>query len=94
MEAVERDGARLLRCTECGHRFGGCEDDPRRGAVLQGLALDTGMPDDVDCDPSYRLRQYSCPGCGTAIAVDVQRGAEPVLGGDDLGPHLGASQRG
>jgi len=80
VEAVEADGRRALRCTECHHRFGDYESDYKQGALMRELPITatselnrTGRTDEIV------LREFSCPGCGTAVAMDVQRRDEPVL---------------
>ena len=37
------------------------------------------MPSNAECDRDYVLREYCCPGCGTALTVDVQNQAEAPL---------------
>ncbi|MDX6723835.1 MAG: hypothetical protein QOD73_2239 [Solirubrobacteraceae bacterium] len=78
VEAVEHDGRRSLRCTVCGHGFGDYGDDHKRAALVRELTLTAGNPHNDHCDPDYVLREYCCPGCGTAIAVDVQHRDEPM----------------
>ena len=46
--------------------------------VMRELPLDAGMPSNAECDQDYVLREYSCPGCGTALVVDVQKRDEPI----------------
>jgi N-methylhydantoinase B len=79
VEAVEADGERSLRCTVCHHRFGGYEEDHKRGAVMRELPLTAISPHNFLCLPEFKLREFYCPGCGTAIASDVQRSDEPIL---------------
>jgi len=79
VEAVELDGQRSLRCTECGYRFGDYEHDHKRSALMRELPLTAVSPHNRLCLPEFVLREFSCPGCGTALAADVQRRDEPVL---------------
>ncbi|HUB76318.1 MAG TPA: hydantoinase B/oxoprolinase family protein, partial [Solirubrobacteraceae bacterium] len=66
-------GGRAIRCTVCHRRLAAAEDDPRRGALMRELPLLAASPHNADCLPDYVLREYSCPGCATAFACDVQR---------------------
>lgn len=89
VEAVEAEGGRSLRCTVCQYRFGGYEDDHKRSALRRELPLTAITPHNRLCLPEYVLREFSCPGCGTAIATDVQHRDEGsldesrLLAGDD-----------
>ena len=79
VEAVELEGARSLRCTVCHYRFGGYGDDHKRGAVMRELPLTAVSPHNVLCMPEFKVREFYCPGCGTAVAGDIQRSDEPIL---------------
>jgi N-methylhydantoinase B len=86
IEAVAADGDRALRCTECHHRFGAYGDDYKQGTLVRDLPITatselnaTGRVDEIT------LREFSCPGCGTAVAMDVQRREEPVLAESHFG---------
>jgi N-methylhydantoinase B len=79
VEAVEADGERSLRCAVCNYRFGSYEEDHKRAALRRELPLTTTSRHNHLTLPEFVLREYSCPGCGTSIAVDVQRTDEPVL---------------
>lgn len=85
VEAVQTDGERSLRCTVCHYRYGPYEHDHKRSAVMRELPLTTISPLNDLCLPELRLREFYCPGCGTQIAVDVQRTGEPVLDESRLG---------
>jgi N-methylhydantoinase B/oxoprolinase/acetone carboxylase alpha subunit len=79
VEAVEHDRRRSLRCTVCHHRFGDYTHDHKRAALLRELPLTAVTPHNALCMPEFVLREYSCPGCGTAIAMDVQHRDEELL---------------
>jgi N-methylhydantoinase B len=79
VEAVEHDGQRSLRCTCCGYRFGDYEHDHKRSALMRELPLTAVTPHNDLCLPEFVLREFCCPGCGTAVAMDVQHRDEPVL---------------
>jgi N-methylhydantoinase B len=79
VEAVEVDGERSLRCTECHHRFGPYEHDHKRSALMRELPLTAISPHNRLCLEQYVAREFSCPGCGTALAMDVQDRDDPIL---------------
>jgi N-methylhydantoinase B len=79
VEAVESGGERSLRCTICHHRFGPYDHDHKRSAVMRERPLTAVSPHNDLCLPELVLREFYCPGCATAIAVDVQRTEEPIL---------------
>jgi N-methylhydantoinase B len=79
VEAVEHDGERSVRCTVCTHRFGAYDEDHKRGALVRDVPLSAANPHNGLCDADYVLREFCCPGCGTAVAVDVQHRADPVI---------------
>jgi N-methylhydantoinase B len=81
VEAVEDSGRRSLRCSECHHRFCAYDEDHKRASSMRELPIAATTPElnrfgQVE---TFVLREYSCPGCGTAIAMDVQRREEPIL---------------
>jgi N-methylhydantoinase B len=87
VEAVDVDGARVLRCTECHHRFGDYGDDYKRASLMRELPITSA----TELNARARineivLREFCCPGCGTLVAVDVQRQEEPVLDESSFGP--------
>jgi N-methylhydantoinase B len=80
IEVVQADGERALRCTECHHRFGDYDCDYKAASLLRELPLTalsalnaTGLIDDVV------LREFCCPGCGTAVAMDVQQRSDALI---------------
>jgi N-methylhydantoinase B len=79
VEAVEVDGERAFRCTECGQRLGGYDEDYKQATSLRELALTDITPVNRRCSEDYVAREFSCPGCGTLVAVDIQARDEPIL---------------
>jgi N-methylhydantoinase B len=79
VEAVEVDGERSLRCTLCHYRFGAYGDDHKRAATMRELPLTTTSARNHLTLPEFVLREFSCPGCATSLAVDVQRTDEEIV---------------
>jgi N-methylhydantoinase B len=84
VEAVRHDGAAVLRCTLCLRSFGEYGVDLRSASTMREIELADVTPGNRHCDEHFVLREYCCPGCGTAVATDVQHRDEPPLGGDTL----------
>jgi N-methylhydantoinase B len=79
VEAVDADGRRSLRCTECGYRYGAYEDDHKWAAAMRELPLTATSPHNHLTLAEFVLREFYCPGCATCVAVDVQRTDEELL---------------
>lgn len=80
VEAVERGGERRIRCTVCQHDLGAYEQDYKQATVMRERSITTSSPlNQLGMTTEIVLREFYCPGCATAIAVDVQRVGEPVL---------------
>jgi hypothetical protein len=79
VEAVEVDGQRSLRCTVCHYRYGPYGHDHKRSALMRELPLTAVSPRNGRCLERFVAREYSCPGCGTAVAVDIQDRDEPFI---------------
>jgi N-methylhydantoinase B len=80
VEAVEVGGERSLRCTECHRRLCGYGEDHKRAVGMRELPITAASPlNHLGMVGAFVLREYSCPGCGTAVAVDVQRTEEDGL---------------
>jgi hypothetical protein len=79
VEAVELDGQRSLRCTLCHYRFGPYDHDHKRSALMRELPLTAISPRNGRCLERFVAREYSCPGCGTAVAMDIQEQDEPFI---------------
>jgi acetone carboxylase gamma subunit len=79
IEAVTIDGRRALRCSLCHHAFGGYDEDYKRSALVRELPLTDSSPMNRRCLlDRFVLREFVCPGCGTAVAVDVQLQDAPI----------------
>jgi hypothetical protein len=64
----------------CRQRLGGYEDDHKRACSLRELPITAHSElNALGLVDAFVLREFSCPRCGTAVAVDVQRRDEPVL---------------
>ena len=87
IEAVDLGDRRILRCTVCQYELSGYEADWKPACLMRELPLDTAMASNAACDPAYVFREYCCPGCGTAVAVDVQERSEPIMDELRLGAH-------
>lgn len=80
VEAVRVDGEELIRCAQCQTRFGGYEDDYKAGTAVRELAFtELSRLNAVAPEVGLLAREYCCPGCGTALALDVQAPDEPPL---------------
>jgi N-methylhydantoinase B len=80
VEAVSVDGEKLIRCTICETRLSGYAEDYKRGTVMRELAFtELAALNDVAPATGLVAREFYCPGCGTALALDIQRGDEPLL---------------
>ena len=80
LEAVHVGGRDVVRCVVCSETLSLYGQDYKRGATMRELPITAMSPlnghstlDDIV------LREFLCPGCGTSIAVDVQRSAEAIL---------------
>jgi N-methylhydantoinase B len=80
VEAVRIDGEELIRCSQCHTRFGGYEDDYKSGTAVRELDFTELSKLNADApEVGLRAREYCCPGCGTALALDIQAPGEPPL---------------
>jgi N-methylhydantoinase B len=84
VEAVRHEGVAVLRCTLCLRSFGDYDADLRSASTMREVELAAVTPGNRHCDERFVLREYCCPGCGTAVATDVQHRDEPPLRGDTL----------
>jgi N-methylhydantoinase B len=80
VEAVRVDGEELIRCTVCQTRLGGYEDDYKAATLWREVPF-TALSElnGVAPETPLRAREYCCPGCGTALAVDIGAVGEPPL---------------
>jgi N-methylhydantoinase B len=78
-DTVEAVG-QALRCSVCHHRFGDYGTDYKRASLMRELPITYTSPLNArGLVDRIVLREFCCPGCGTAVAVDVQLRDEPVL---------------
>ena len=85
VEAVVLDGDRALRCTECHERLAAFDEDYKLGCSVRELSLSELSPLNSRGDDGRMVgKQYVCPGCGTSVALDVERKSTPLM----LASHL------
>ena len=82
VEAVEAGGERLLRCSVCHHGYGPYDHDHRRSGLMRERPLMDITRHNALCRDEFVLREFYCPGCGTALSADVQLRDEPIV--DDV----------
>jgi N-methylhydantoinase B len=80
LEAVRVDGEALIRCTVCRGRLSAYGEDYKAGAAMRERSF-TELNELNDIAPATDLvaREFYCPGCGTALALDIQRAGEGLL---------------
>ncbi|HEY1597915.1 MAG TPA: hydantoinase B/oxoprolinase family protein [Thermoleophilaceae bacterium] len=80
LEAVRVDGVALIRCTVCRTRLSAYGEDYKAGAAMRERSF-TELNELNDVAPATDLvaREFYCPGCGTALALDIQRAGEGLL---------------
>jgi hypothetical protein len=81
VEAVDHGEGWALRCVVCHQRLSDYDADVKSGTLLRELMLVDVAPGNRRCREDFLLREYCCPGCGTAVAVDVQHRDEAPLEG-------------
>lgn len=92
IDAVEISGERRLRCTVCNYDLGSYHDDYKQSTVMRERSITSVSPlNDLGLRDLIVLREFYCPGCGTAVAVDVQKKDEPVLPESRFGGHAEAA---
>ena len=79
VEAVIEGGERSLRCGLCHYRYGPYEHDHKRSALMRERPLTDVSPHNLGCLEEFVLREFYCPGCGTALAADVQLHEDPIM---------------
>ena len=85
VDAVSHDGMRSLRCTECHEHLAAYDEDYKTGCHVREVSLAdlSGLNARGD-DDRMVARQYVCPGCGTAVAFDIQQKSTPLMLGSSL----------
>jgi N-methylhydantoinase B len=87
VQALDAGGERWIACTLCATRFGGYGDDYKAGTVMRELAIaDLSALNAVAPPTDLVVREFYCPGCGTAVALDVQRAGQGLLEECRFGP--------
>jgi N-methylhydantoinase B len=80
VEAVRVGGQAAIRCGECHTRLSAYDEDYRSGALARERSFsELCRLNEVAPATDLVAREYCCPGCGTALAVDIQRAGEPPL---------------
>jgi N-methylhydantoinase B len=79
VEAVQANGERALRCSLCHHRFGPYDADHKHGSLMRERPLTAISSLNALCSERFVAREFCCPGCGTAVAMDIQERDEPIL---------------
>jgi N-methylhydantoinase B len=80
VDAVSYEGSHRFRCTECRRDLGPTDEDLKRHLLVREVSLVELSPINVHGKvDEIVLRDFCCPGCGTSVALDVQRREEPIL---------------
>jgi N-methylhydantoinase B len=80
VQAIQAGSARLIACSVCHTRFGAYGEDYKAGTVMCELRIaDLGALNAVAPPTDLVVREFYCPGCGTAVALDIQAAGEPML---------------
>ncbi|HZQ88518.1 MAG TPA: hydantoinase B/oxoprolinase family protein [Gaiellaceae bacterium] len=80
VEAVATAEGVRIRCTVCNHVFCAADEDFKLHASYRERSIVELTPINADgLVDEMVAREFSCPGCGTLVALDVQRLGEPLL---------------
>jgi N-methylhydantoinase B len=80
VEMVDLDGRIVQRCGICHCKLSEGGEDHLHGALVRELPLTAISPLNAHARLDlFAFRQYVCPGCGTLLAMHVQRHAETML---------------
>lgn len=80
VEAVRVESGAVIRCSLCQTRLSAYEEDYKRGTVMRERPFVALSPlNDVAPATDLVACEFYCPGCGTALALDIQRAGEPIL---------------
>lgn len=80
VEAVEVNGGRSMRCTVCQQHLGDYGGDHKRAGLVRDLPLTAITPHNDLCrTDDFVAREFSCPECGTAFALDIQLRTDEVM---------------
>jgi N-methylhydantoinase B len=90
VEAVASNGSALLRCSLCGTELSGYDEDFRRGALVHEIELAALTPANRHCRAGeFHALEFCCPGCGTALSVEVRRRGAPLRLANGFQPAAG-----
>jgi N-methylhydantoinase B len=80
LEAVRVDGEALIRCSVCQTRLSAYGDNWKQGAVWRERSFrDLNDINEVAPETDLVAREFYCPGCGTALALDIQPAGQGLL---------------
>jgi N-methylhydantoinase B len=79
VEAVETADGRAMRCTVCLQFLGDYGEDHKRAALARDLPLTAICRHNDLCRDDFVAREFCCPECGTAFALDIQLREDPVM---------------
>jgi acetone carboxylase gamma subunit len=72
LEITKIHGKEVFRCLKCGNVFGGIDEDYKNRALKNNFPLSKCQPKYLSNNTDkFVLREYSCPGCGVLIEVDM-----------------------
>lgn len=80
--AADRNGERVLECSNCGHSYCGYFGNYKSGALCHEgpvMVIPTAQDPSYYNDQPIVLRRYCCPGCKVQISAEVVRADEPLL---------------
>ncbi|MGH2936928.1 MAG: hydantoinase B/oxoprolinase family protein [Solirubrobacterales bacterium] len=79
VEAVRVGAEVAIRCTECHQRLSAYDEEYKHGTLVRDLPITATSPLNArGLVDDFVLREFCCPGCGTAVAMNVQLRDEPI----------------
>lgn len=80
MEVAQGVEGYVIRCVRCGYVYSPAGEDPKWGALVRDVPPRELSPLNAFArEDLISIRQFVCPGCAMAIAVNVQRRGDPFL---------------
>jgi acetone carboxylase gamma subunit len=74
------EGALSVGCSECGHRYGPAERDPKLAACMSERTItDLSSLNESVLGDRLVARHFYCPSCGLLFAVNVQQHGDPIM---------------
>ncbi|MGH7907693.1 MAG: hydantoinase B/oxoprolinase family protein [Candidatus Binataceae bacterium] len=70
LQTAQQNGDRFVQCTWCGCRLSGAGENWKDRAVQRQSSLSAAGPLRFD-NAVFHLREYFCPGCATALDIEV-----------------------